>query len=178
MEDVCVTWTVCLEADRARGACATGAFSPGGRHPDLSAHASPPRARVRHGRGLPPRAALVRLIRHVGGVPAAPLGTRLHPDPAVRPAVWPLHLVAWPGLMRGCGGRVLLCIGHRLGTHSMSDLLLPKKASFMSRFQVPLKNTPFYDRNHQQNPHHHQQFVRMLFERTERERALLIYNVK
>ncbi len=150
------TWAVGLEAYGARRACATGAFSSGGRHPHLSAHASPPRARVGHGGGLPPRAALVRLVRDVRGVPAAPLGARLHPDPAVWPAVWPLHLVSWPGLVHRCGGWVLLCIRHRLGTHththphthSMSDLLLLKKASFTRRCQVSLKNTPVYDHNH------------------------------
>ena len=131
--NICVTWTVALEANRACGACATGALSPGGCHPHLSTHASPPRASVGHGGGLPPRAALVRLIRHVGGVPAAPLGARLHPDPAVWPAVCPLHLVSWPGLLHRCGGRVLLCICHRLRTrtHTRSNLLQRKKASFM-----------------------------------------------
>lgn len=116
--DLCITWAVGLEANGACRACATGAFSSGGRHPHLSAHASPPRARVGHGGGLPPRAAFVGLIRDVRGVPAAPLGAWLHPDPAVWPAVWPLHLVSWPGLVHRCGGRVLLCIRHRLGTHT------------------------------------------------------------
>lgn len=67
----------------AGGACATAAFRAGGRHPHLSAHASPPRAGVGRGGGLPARAALVGLVRDVGGVPAAPLGARLHPDPTV-----------------------------------------------------------------------------------------------
>lgn len=121
--NICVTWTVALEANRACGACATGALSPGRCHPHLSAHASPPRASVGHGGGLPPWATLVRLIRHVGGVPAAPLGARLHPDPAVWPAVCPLHLVSWPGLLHRCGGRVLLCIRHRLGTRTHTHMV-------------------------------------------------------
>lgn len=111
-----VTWTVSLQANGARGACTTGAFSPGWCHPDLSAHASPPRARMWHGGGLPPRAALVGLIRHVRGVSAAPLWGWLPPDPAIWATVWPLHFISWPGLMHRCG--VFLCIGHRLETHT------------------------------------------------------------
>lgn len=113
-----VTWTVGLVAHWTSGACATSAFSPGWRHPHLSAHASPPRASVGHGGSLSSWATLVWLIRNVGGVPTTPPGTCFHPNPAVWTSVWPLDLVSRPSLVCRCWGWVLLCISYRLGRHT------------------------------------------------------------
>lgn len=113
-----VTWTVGLVAHWTSGACATSAFSPGWRHPHLSAHASPPRASVGHGGSLSSWATLVWLIRNVGGVPTTPPGTCFHPNPAVWTSVWPLDLVSRPSLVCRCWGWVLLCIRYRLGRHT------------------------------------------------------------